>query len=143
VLAWGIGSGASYFVIEPAIFFLGAGLGLVMPNMTIMVQMALPTARRGVGTAMLTFFRSFGGLLGVTGSGAILAQQIHKHGLQAVTLGGEHGPLVAPAMQAATVAVYRQAIANMFGAGAVIVLVGLIALLFIPATIPPEPPSRQ
>jgi EmrB/QacA subfamily drug resistance transporter len=143
VLAWGIGSGAGYFVIEPAIFFLGAGLGLVMPNMTVMVQIALPTARRGVGTAMLTFFRSFGGLLGVTGSGAILAREIHRHGLQAVALGGQHGPLVAPAMQAATVAVYRQAIANMFGAGAVIVLVGLIALLFIPATVPSERPGSQ
>jgi MFS family permease len=143
VLAWAIGSGASYFVIEPAIFFLGAGLGLVMPNMTIMVQMALPTARRGVGTAMLTFFRSFGGLLGVTGSGAILAHQIHQHGLQAVALGGEHGPLVAPALQAQTVEVYRQAIANMFGAGAVIVLVGLVALLFIPATVPAEPPNGR
>ena len=142
-LAWGIGSGASYFVIEPAIFFLGAGLGLVMPNMTIMVQMALPTARRGVGTAMLTFFRSFGGLLGVTGSGAILAHEIHQHGLQAVALGGGHGPLVAPDVQAVTVAVYRQAIASMFGAGAVIVLVGLVALLFIPASAPAEPRARQ
>ena len=143
VLAWGIAYRAGYLVLEPAIFFLGAGLGLVMPNMTIMVQLALPMARRGVGTAMLTFFRSFGGLLGVTGSGAILTHQIHQHGLQTVTLGGEHGPLVAPALQAATVAVYRQAIANMFGAGAVIVLVGLVALLFIPATVPAEPPARQ
>ena len=60
-----------------------------------------------------------------------------------VTAVHSRSPLVAPAMQAATIAVYRQAIANMFGAGAVIVLVGLVALIFIPATVPTEPPARQ
>ena len=37
-----------------------------------------------------------------------------------------------PAAQALTVDVYRHAIANIFGAGALIVLAGLIALLFLP-----------
>ncbi len=126
VLAWAMDSGQGYLVIEPAIFMLGAGLGLVMPNMTIVVQNALPLARRGVGTAMLSFFRSLGGLLGVTGSGAILAQQLHKHGVDIAASTG------APAMQAATVEVYRHAIASIFGAGAVIVLAALIVLLFMP-----------
>lgn len=31
----------------------------------------------GDGTAMPAFFRSLGGLIGVTGSGAMLAQQLH------------------------------------------------------------------
>jgi MFS family permease len=114
VLAWGMDTARGYWIIEPAIFMLGAGLGLVMPNMTVAVQNALPVPRRGVGTAMLTFFRSFGGLLGVTGSGAILAHRVHAHGI------------------AATVDVYRHAIASIFGAGTVIVLAGLVALLFLP-----------
>ncbi|WP_229632178.1 MDR family MFS transporter [Pseudoduganella violaceinigra] len=126
-LAWGMEAGWGYWVIEPAIFLLGAGLGLVMPNMTIAVQNALPPARRGVGTAMLTFFRSLGGLLGVTGSGAMLARSLHMHGVQAVAAVGE-GVSVLPS----TVAVYRHAIAGIFGAGAVLVLLGLIALLFLP-----------
>jgi hypothetical protein len=37
-----------------------------------------------------------------------------------------------PAVQALTVEVYRHAIANIFGAGALIVLAGLVALLFLP-----------
>jgi EmrB/QacA subfamily drug resistance transporter len=137
VLAWGMDSAQGYWVIEPAIFMLGAGLGLVMPNMTIVVQYALPVARRGVGTAMLTFFRSLGGLLGVTGSGAILAHQLHAHGIAAAASAGS-GIALDPVMQG----VYRHAIANIFGAGTVIVLVGLVALLFLPEVKLPEADTK-
>jgi len=126
-LALGMEAGWGYWVIEPAIFLLGAGLGLVMPNMTIAVQNALPLPRRGVGTAMLTFFRSLGGLLGVTGSGAMLARSLHIHGVKAVAAVGP-GVSVLPS----TVAVYRHAIAGIFGAGALLVLLGLVVLLFLP-----------
>ncbi|MQA37166.1 MDR family MFS transporter [Rugamonas aquatica] len=112
VLAWGIAGSAGYLVMEPAMFVLGAGLGLVMPNMTMAVQNALPASRRGVGTAMLAFFRSLGGLVGVTGSGAILAHQLHG--------------------QAATAQVYRHAIGNIFGAGTLLVGLGLLVLLLLP-----------
>lgn len=139
VLAWGMDSGQGYGVIEPAIFMLGAGLGLVMPNMTIVVQYALPLQRRGVGTAMLTFFRSLGGLLGVTGSGAILAHQLHAHGIAAAAAAGS-GVTLAPALQA----VYRHAIANIFGAGTIIVLVGLVVLLFLPhVSLPAQTAAAQ
>lgn len=136
VLAWAMDTSRGYAVLEPAIFTLGLGLGLVMPNMTIVVQNALPLARRGVGTAMLSFFRSFGGLLGVTGSGAMLAHQLHAHGIDAVRMAsataGAHGATAAPAVQAAAVAVYRHAIAGIFAAGAVTVLAAFIVLLFLP-----------
>ncbi|WP_395401208.1 hypothetical protein ACHMW6_26070 [Pseudoduganella sp. UC29_106] len=132
VLAWAMEKGLGYFVIEPAIFLMGLGLGLVMPNMTIAVQNALPLARRGVGTAMLTFFRSLGGLLGVTGSGAILARQLHAHGIQAVAAVGAHGSTAATVAGAAQVAVYRHAIASVFAAGGVMVGLGLLALLMLP-----------
>jgi EmrB/QacA subfamily drug resistance transporter len=112
VLAWGISASSSYLVLEPAMFVLGAGLGLVMPTMTMAVQNDLPANRRGVGTAMLAFFRSLGGLVGVTGSGAILAQYLHG--------------------QTATPDLYRHAIATIFSAGTVMVGLGLLALALLP-----------
>jgi EmrB/QacA subfamily drug resistance transporter len=135
VLAWGIDAAAGYAVIEPAIFVLGAGLGLVMPNMTIAMQNALPAARRGVGTAMLAFFRSLGGLIGVTGSGAIVAHQLQAHGaaMPAISEGGPH-QLSAVALQAhlAMADLYRHAIASIFGTGTVMIGLALLVLLFLP-----------
>ena len=70
---------------------------------------------------------SFGGLLGVTGSGALLARSLHLHGVKTAVVVGS-GASVLPS----TVAVYRHAIAGIFGAGALLVLAGLIVLLFLP-----------
>ncbi len=112
VIAWAIHTSHGYAVIEPAIFVLGIGLGLVMPNMTIAVQLALPKARRGIGTAMLGFFRSLGGLIGVTGAGAIVAQQLHG--------------------QAASAVLYRYAIGNIFAAGTVMVGLAFLVVLLLP-----------
>jgi EmrB/QacA subfamily drug resistance transporter len=142
-LTWAMATGRGYLFIEPPIFFLGAGLGLVMPNMTIVVQSALPVARRGVGTAMLTFFRSFGGLLGVTGSGAILAHQLQAQGIAAAASAGS-GKILDPAMRE----VYRQAIASIFRAGTVIVLAALVVLWFMPdvrveGAVAPQPPQAE
>jgi hypothetical protein len=66
-------------------------------------------------------------LLGVTGSGALLARSLHTHGVKAVAAVGP-GISVLPS----TVAVYRHAMAGIFGAGALLVLLGLVLLLFLP-----------
>ncbi len=109
VLAWNIGAEPRFIILEPAIFVLGLGLGLVLPNMTIAVQNALPAAHRGVGTATLTFFRSLGGLIGVAGGGAILAIQMHRVLKPAATLTTENHALL--------IAVYQHAIATVFHGG--------------------------
>ena len=122
VLACGISMRAGYAVLEPAIFTLGAGLGLVMPNMTLAVQNALPARRRGVGTAMLGFFRSLGGLIGVTGSGALLSNQLKT--------------------AAASPETYRHAIGQIFAAGSVMVGLSLFVLLWLPLLPFPSSPAR-
>jgi EmrB/QacA subfamily drug resistance transporter len=139
VIAWGIATGQSLVLIEPAIFALGLGLGLVMPNMTIAVQNGLPAAHRGVGTATLAFFRSLGGLVGVAGAGAILARY-----LQMAIAPGADANAMSPAStipHIATlsgpahdfmIAVYRHAISTVFFAGVCVVALALAALFFLP-----------
>ena len=136
-LAWSIATAQSLSAIEPAIFALGLGLGLVMPNMTIAVQNALPTAHRGVGTATLAFFRSLGGLIGVAGAGAILAQQLHAAGAPASGTGalkpdGLTSAPLSPEVQVALVEVYRHGIAIVFTTGVCIVGLALVLIFLMP-----------
>ena len=126
-LTFSAASDRGFAVIEPSIFALGVGFGLVTPNMTIAVQNAVPAAHRGVGTATLALFRSLGGLVGVTGAGAILAQQLHHSAAALRTVGA-----LSPAMQTGTIALYRHAITMTFAAGVVVAAVALGLLLLLP-----------
>ncbi|MDQ0467304.1 MDR family MFS transporter [Labrys wisconsinensis] len=135
-LAWGVADAWGLTAIEPAMLLLGLGLGLVMPNMTIAVQNALPTAHRGVGTAALAFFRSLGGLVGVAGAGAILAWRLRAASLGVEGMPAEGGmphlTALAPETHAALVELYRHAIATTFAVGTGVAALGLVALLFLP-----------
>lgn len=63
----------------PALFFLlslgclGFGMGIGMPNATVMMQNAVPPGSLGIATAMMSFIRSLGGSLGVALSGGVMA----------------------------------------------------------------------
>jgi EmrB/QacA subfamily drug resistance transporter len=138
VLTWCAATSQSLVIIEPAILSLGLGLGLVMPNMTIAVQNALAPVHRGVGTATLAFFRSLGGLIGVAGSGAVLAWQLRRQNggalphMTMLSEGGVPDSALAHHAQAATVALYRHAIASTFTAGTCVVALALLVILLLP-----------
>lgn len=63
----------------PAVFFLlslgalGVGMGIAMPNATVMIQNSVPPGSLGIATAMMSFIRSLGGSLGVALSGGVMA----------------------------------------------------------------------
>lgn len=51
---------------------LGAGLGMVMQNMVLVVQNSIEVQNLGVATSAVTFFRSLGGTVGVSVLGSVL-----------------------------------------------------------------------
>ncbi|WP_114238467.1 MDR family MFS transporter [Dyella sp. C9] len=138
-LAWSAATAQGLIIIEPSMLALGLGLGLVMPNMTIAVQNALSPIHRGVGTATLAFFRSLGGLVGVAGSGAILAWQLRRlnggHAPAAAVLGeggASSGGVLSAQAQGAALMMYRHAISTTFLVGTCIVACAFLVILLLP-----------
>ncbi|MGI8679152.1 MAG: MDR family MFS transporter [Jatrophihabitans sp.] len=71
-----IGAHTSLVVLSLYIFVFGAGLGLFMQVLTLVVQNAVPMAQMGVATSAVTFFRSMGGAIGASALGAVLTARI-------------------------------------------------------------------
>lgn len=58
---------------------LGMGLGMVMQNLSLVVQNDTPPEQLGAATSNVSFFRSVAGAIGVTIMGTILASQVTSH----------------------------------------------------------------
>ncbi|MDQ0615221.1 EmrB/QacA subfamily drug resistance transporter [Microbacterium sp. W4I4] len=57
-------------------FVLGAGLGMVMQNLTLIVQNDTPPQQLGAASSGVNFFRTIAGTIGVTIMGSILATNV-------------------------------------------------------------------
>jgi hypothetical protein len=53
--------------------FVGAGVGMVMQNLVLVVQNSVHREDIGAGSSLIAFFRSLGGAIGVSVLGAVLA----------------------------------------------------------------------
>src|SRR4051794_39151045 len=62
-------------LVELSVFMvlIGAGMGMVMQNLVLVVQNSVPFSQMGSGSALIAFFRSLGGAAGVSVLGAVLA----------------------------------------------------------------------
>ncbi|MGI4861729.1 MAG: MDR family MFS transporter [Janthinobacterium lividum] len=117
---------------------LGVGMGVGMPNATVIVQNAVPASALGAATATMSFVRSLGGSLGVALSGGVMALTL-RHQLAAlpahidVAALLEHGVgairQVPPALRSDLVGAYRHAIGTSLIAGGAMMFIAFLLVL--------------
>lgn len=168
ILLTRIGAHTSLALVGVYLFVFGAGLGLFIQVLTLVVQNSVPTAQIGVATSSVTFFRSMGGAIGASALGAVLtariAYELPRFLPRAVVAGG--GDKVTqlvqspdtlnklkttnPALHEGIVQSYAHAIDLVFLVAVPISILSVVAALFVkqiqlrgsnsPATAP-EPPT--
>ncbi|MBM3715391.1 MAG: MFS transporter [Actinobacteria bacterium] len=133
---------------------LGAGVGMTMQNLVLIVQNTADPSQMGAASSGVTFFRSLGGTIGVSVMGAALASMAtslftdRAADLQAAIMGlGAEGASVAQALQSGAIPqvstlpesvrvivedIYAQSIAHSFLIAVPVAVVSLIAILFLP-----------
>jgi EmrB/QacA subfamily drug resistance transporter len=121
-------------LVELAAFMVmvGAGLGMLMQNLVLIVQNAVPHTEIGSGSSLIAFFRSLGGAIGVSVLGALLA---HKVTTSLPASSGGSVPSIQDLPPAAIRLVehaYGSGIAEIFMAAAPLGLVALIAVALMP-----------
>jgi EmrB/QacA subfamily drug resistance transporter len=121
---------------------LGVGLGATMQNLVLAVQNNTAQKDMGAASAVVAFFRSMGGSIGVSALGAVLSHHVSTDVTAGLTrlgvkVGGASGGTV-PSMSSLPApirAVYESAyghgIGTLFLISAPCVLVALVAVLFI------------
>ena len=65
-----------FFLVSVYMFLLGAGVGMTMQNLVLVVQNTTRPEEIGVASSGVTFFRSLGGTIGVSVMGAALAARV-------------------------------------------------------------------
>ncbi|WP_434019633.1 MDR family MFS transporter [Microbacterium suwonense] len=65
-----------FVLVATYMFVLGAGLGMVMQNLTLIVQNDTPPQQLGAASSGVNFFRTIAGTIGVTIMGSILATNV-------------------------------------------------------------------
>jgi MFS family permease len=144
----------NFVLVSLYMFLLGAGVGMTMQNLVLIVQNTAKPSEIGVASSGVTFFRSLGGTIGVSVMGAALAtsatdlfaQRKDEIGAAIMTL-GEKGAAIAAQLQSGTIPqvsalpeairvivedIYAQAIAHSFLIAVPLAVVSLIAIIFLP-----------
>jgi MFS family permease len=117
---------------------VGAGLGMLMQNLVLVVQNAVPRHDIGSGSSLIAFFRSLGGAVGVSVLGALLASKASASIAAGLAAAGVRTPADSHSVPAVhelppTVArivehAYGSGIAEIFLAAAPLGLVAMIAV---------------
>jgi len=144
----------NYALVAAFMFILGAGMGLVMQNMVLVVQNSVDIKELGVASSSVNFFRTLGGTAGTAGLGAILAASIpnmiadrQADLMQAIGSLGEKGKAVAEVLSSGNLptistlpepvrvifeSIYGDAVPSLFTFAAPLSLIIVIAVCLIP-----------
>ena len=68
-----------FWYVGVSMFVLGAGVGMLMQNLVLVVQNTTEVKNLGVATSAVTFFRSLGGTIGVAVMGSILGTVVSEN----------------------------------------------------------------
>ncbi|MBT2499451.1 MFS transporter [Agromyces sp. ISL-38] len=139
-----------FWYVGVSMFVLGAGVGMVMQNLVLVVQNTTEVKNLGVATSAVTFFRSLGGTVGVAVMGSVLgtvvAEQIktgigglapEQQAVAAQTLGSGTIPTISALPDYLRVVVesaYGTGVGNVFLVAVPLAIVTLIAVILLPNT---------
>ncbi|MGX1702832.1 MDR family MFS transporter [Microbacterium sp. NPDC055357] len=146
----------NFVLVSIYMFLMGAGVGMTMQNLVLVVQNTARPEEIGVASSGVTFFRSLGGTVGVSVMGAALATTVadlftsSKEALAtAIESLGPEGAAVAEQLQSGALPavhslpasvqvivedIYAQGISNSFLIAVPFALLSLIAVIFLPNT---------
>ncbi|MFJ6532337.1 MDR family MFS transporter [Microbacterium sp. NPDC091662] len=144
----------NFVLVSIYMFVMGAGVGMTMQNLVLIVQNVAKPSEMGVASSGVTFFRSLGGTIGVSVMGAVLANSLtslFSDGKErigaAIAQLGDKGVEVAAQLSSGTLPevrllpepvrsiiedFYAQAISHAFLIGIPLAVISLIAILFLP-----------
>lgn len=144
----------NYVLVSLYMLVLGAGVGMVMQNLVLIVQNTVRPEQLGAASSNVAFFRSLGGTIGVSVMGSLLGTKVNdlmadrQHDLQvAIAKLGQKGLEVAQSLQSGTLpevgklpvgirtiieAVYGQAVADIFLVAVPLAIVTIVAILLLP-----------
>ncbi|MGX5772497.1 MDR family MFS transporter [Microbacterium trichothecenolyticum] len=144
----------NFVLVSLYMFLLGAGVGMTMQNLVLIVQNTANPSEIGVASSGVTFFRSLGGTIGVSVMGAALATSAtnlfteRKDDIGAALMAlGEKGAAIGQQLASGTIPqvstlpesirvivedIYAQAIAHSFLIAVPLAVISLIAIIFLP-----------
>ena len=133
---------------------LGAGVGMVMQNLVLIVQNTVQPEQLGAASSNVAFFRSLGGTIGVSVMGSVLGSTVinmmsdrKDDLLAAAAKSGPAGLKALQSLQSGTLpevnhlptavrtiveSVYGQAVAGIFLIAVPLAIVTIVAILFLP-----------
>ena len=144
----------NYVLLSLYMLILGAGVGMVMQNLVLVVQNVVSPRELGTASSSVTFFRSLGGTIGVSAMGSVLGSTVaslltdKSDALKAaIAKLGKEGIAIAQAMQSGTIpnvssmpnsvrtiieSVYGESVAHVFLIAAPLAIITIIAVALIP-----------